>query len=147
MPLLACASQPPTSAPPVPEPASLEERLAENPEWRPGDSEPVEREVMRLEKPSHREGAKASPLGLGTVIRNRCGQPVQLVIGPEQATVGPDTPTTPLGPGEAVWVWLFEHDWVHLKDPNGDWRKAHAPGGHVIVERDAACDHVIAVGP
>lgn len=138
--LVGCA-RPPESAPPT---RSFEERLAADLTWRPGDSRPSRRDVVRIE-PAGPVRADVQPMLVSTEIRNRCGEAATFIVGPEDAIASPDAPVNVLAAGEAIEAFLTFDEWIHLRTASGEQRKAHGTGGWIVLTGEAACDAVTGI--
>ena len=140
--LVGCAA----AAKPEPQPvvhASLAERMAQNPEWKPGDPDPVYIERVRF-APSTDPSARTSPLQWMTVVRNRCQQAIAFAVGPK---AGPqrEPPLHDVPARSAVTISAHEFDWVFVRLPNDEsWHPVQAVSGHIIAD-GPGCDDIVLV--
>jgi hypothetical protein len=123
---------------------SFEQRLATNPEWQPGDPEPVAIERVRFADAADPE-ASTRPMEFITVVRNRCEEPIAFAVGPQDGPGQGSPPLHEVPALSAASVWVHELDWFFVRLPRDEaWHRAQAPSGHIIVE-GAGCDDVVVV--
>lgn len=110
--------------------AEVDEQMPADLRSRPGDREPVAREIVRTTPIPMRNGVAATTVRVE--IRNRCDSPVAIAIGP--ADVTPSTGDT-LAANEAVLVAMTATDYVHMRGADGAFHPANRvrySGGPIV---------------
>jgi hypothetical protein len=136
-PLLACArTSRPDTAPPVADVITTPGDLT----WRPGDSRPVARDIVRATPPP--EGP-VQPILLDVELRNRCPTPATFVVARDDTQPGPDAPSNTLAPGEAIDAGLYADECVYLQTAGGPQRACAARW--IVFTGQGACDQATAI--
>jgi len=136
--LLGCAKTTESSLPGH----TFADRLGANLTWQPGDSQPVSRDVTRVE--AGQPEKNITPMRLRTEIRNRCGAVATFTIGAKDVILSPESPTTTLEKGEAITTPMAADEWVHVRTTAG-WARASGAGGWIVFTGDSTCESVIGI--